>query len=64
MLLSEESQILTYILDEKQKLEFAKKTQNASLQNSYQTAQTKLKTEILEIVNIMIFHIKVSILWY
>lgn len=63
MLLSEESQILTYILDEKQKLEFAKKTQNASLQNSYQTAQTKLKTEILEIVN-MIFHIKVSILWY
>lgn len=61
MLLSEESQILTYILDEKQKLEFAKKTQNASLQNSYQTAQTKLKTEILEIVN-MIFHIKVSIL--
>lgn len=62
MLLSEESQILTYILDEKQKLEFAKKTQNASLQNSYQTAQTKLKTEILEIVNIMIFHIKASIL--
>lgn len=62
MLLSEESHIPTSILDEKQKFEFAKKTQNASLQNSYQTAQTKLKTEILEIVNIMIFHIKASIL--